>query len=37
MSDLIILIIKNLKQRRLSKKLIYKYVRSFRIINKIES
>ena len=37
MSDLVILAIKNLKQRRLSKKLTYKYVRSFRIMNKIES
>ena len=30
-----ILVIKNLKQKRLSKKLSYKYVRPFRIIDKV--
>ena len=37
MNDLIILIIKNLKQKCLSKKLFYKFVNFFRIINKIKT
>ena len=37
MGDLVMLAIKNLKQRRSSKKLTYKYVGSFRIMDKIGS
>ena len=37
MGDLIMLIIKNLKQKRLSKKLSHKFVNFFRIINKIRA
>ena len=37
MSDLIILIIKNLKQKRLNKKLFYKFINFFRIVNKIKT
>ena len=37
MSDLIMLIIKNLKQKRLSKKLFYKFINFFRIVNKIRA
>ena len=37
MNDLIILTIKNLKQKRLNKKLFYKFMNFFRIVNKIEA
>ena len=37
MNDLIILTIKNLKQKRLSKKLSYKFMNFFRIVNKIKA
>ena len=37
MSDLIILIIKNLKQKRLSKKFFYKFISFFRIVDKIKA
>ena len=37
MSDLIMLKIKNLKQKRLNKKLFYKFMNLFRIINKIKA
>ena len=37
MNDLIILIIKNLKQKRSSKKLFYKFISFFRIVNKIRA
>ena len=37
MSDLIILTIKNLKQKRLSKKLSYKFINFFRIVDKIKT
>ena len=37
MSDLIILIIKNLKQKRSSKKLFYKFINLFRIVDKIRA
>ena len=37
MNDLIILIIKNLKQKRLSKKLFYKFINFFRIVDKIKT
>ena len=37
MSDLIILTIKNLKQKRLNKKLFYKFMNLFRIIDKIKA
>ena len=37
MSDLIILTIKNLKQKRLNKKLFYKFMNFFRIIDKIKA
>ena len=37
MNDLIMLIIKNLKQKRSSKKLFHKFINSFRIINKIKT
>ena len=36
MSDLILLSIKNLKQKRLNKKLSHKFIESFRMINKID-
>ena len=36
-SDLIILTIKNLKQKRLSKKLFHKFINFFRIVNKIKT
>ena len=36
MDDLILLSIKNLKQKRSSKKLSHKFVKSFKIKNKIE-
>ena len=35
MSDLMLLLIKNLKQKQLSKKLSHKFIKSFRIKNKI--
>ena len=37
MSDLIILIIKNLKQKRSNKKLFYKFMNFFRIVDKIKA
>ena len=37
MSDLIILTIKNLKQKRSNKKLFYKFINFFRIVNKIKT
>ena len=37
MSDLIILIIKNLKQKRLNKKLFYKFINFFQIVDKIRA
>ena len=37
MNDLIMLIIKNLKQKRLSKKLSHKFINLFRIVNKIRA
>ena len=37
MSDLIMLIIKNLKQKRLNKKLFYKFMNFFRIVDKIKA
>ena len=37
MSDLIMLTIKNLKQKRLSKKLFHKFISFFRIIDKIKA
>ena len=37
MSDLIMLIIKNLKQKRSNKKLFYKFISLFRIVNKIKT
>ena len=37
MSDLIMLTIKNLKQKRLSKKLFHKFINLFRIIDKMRS
>ena len=37
MNDLIMLIIKNLKQKRSNKKLFHKFINSFRIINKIRA
>ena len=37
MSDLIILTIKNLKQKRLSRKLFHKFMNFFRIIDKIKA
>ena len=37
MNDLIILMIKNLKQKRSSKKLFHKFINLFRIVNKIKT
>ena len=37
MSNLIILTIKNLKQKRLNKKLFYIFINFFRIVNKIKT
>ena len=37
MNNLIILTIKNLKQKRSSKKLFHKFINLFRIVNKIKS
>ena len=37
MNNLIILIIKNLKQKRLSKKLFHKFINFFRIVDKIKA
>ena len=37
MNDLIMLIIKNLKQKRLSKKLFHKFINFFRIVDKIKT
>ena len=37
MSDLIMLIIKNLKQKRPSKKLFYKFINLFRIVDKVKT
>ena len=37
MNDLIILTIKNLKQKRSSKKLFYKFINPFRIVDKIKT
>ena len=37
MNDLIMLIIKNLKQKRSSKKLFYKFINFFRIVNKMKT
>ena len=37
MSDLIMLIIKNLKQKRLNKKLFHKFINFFRIVDKIKA
>ena len=37
MNNLIILIIKNLKQKRSSKKLFYKFINLFRIVDKIKA
>ena len=37
MNNLIMLIIKNLKQKRLSKKLFHKFINLFRIVNKIKT
>ena len=37
MNDLIMLIIKNLKQKRLSKKLSHKFINFFRIVDKIKT
>ena len=37
MSDLIMLTIKNLKQKRLNKKLFYKFMNFFRIVNKVKT
>ena len=37
MNDLIILTIKNLKQKRLNKKLFHKFINLFRIVNKIKT
>ena len=37
MNDLIILTIKNLKQKRLNKKLFYKFISFFRIVDKIKA
>ena len=36
-NDLIILFIKNLKQKRFNKKLLHKFAKSFKIKNKINS
>ena len=37
MNDLIILTIKNLKQKRSNKKLFHKFINFFRIVNKIRA
>ena len=37
MNNLIILMIKNLKQKRLNKKLSYKFINLFRIVDKIKA
>ena len=37
MNDLIMLTIKNLKQKRLNKKLFHKFMNFFRIVNKIKT
>ena len=37
MNDLIMLIIKNLKQKRSNKKLFYKFINLFRIVDKIKT
>ena len=37
MNNLIMLIIKNLKQKRLNKKLFYKFINFFRIVDKIKA
>ena len=37
MNDLIMLMIKNLKQKRLNKKLFYKFVNLFRIVDKMKT
>ena len=37
MNNLIMLTIKNLKQKRLNKKLFYKFINLFRIVNKIKT
>ena len=37
MNNLIILIIKNLKQKRSNKKIFYKFINLFRIVNKIKT